>query len=120
MPQCAALEQDVPAAPPSVETFLSPVRPRATPLDPRRSLPSTSAAEAVQVLLRAPRVRSVRQRAEHRNASTDKENTTIVNGAGKKKDIEGRTNQIKAQIEETTSDYDREKLQERPPSSLAG
>src|ERR1700752_2491159 len=43
----------------------------------------------------------------------DKENTTIVNGAGKKKDIEDRITQIKAQIEETTSDYDREKLQER-------
>jgi chaperonin GroEL len=43
----------------------------------------------------------------------DKENTTIVDGAGKKKDIEARTAQIKAQIEETTSDYDREKLQER-------
>src|SRR6267142_424315 len=43
----------------------------------------------------------------------DKENTTIVNGAGKKADIEARVNQIKAQIEETTSDYDREKLQER-------
>src|SRR5260370_8782488 len=43
----------------------------------------------------------------------EKENTTIVNGAGKKADIEGRINQIKAQIEETTSDYDREKLQER-------
>jgi chaperonin GroEL len=43
----------------------------------------------------------------------DKENTTIVNGAGKKADIEGRISQIKAQIEETTSDYDREKLQER-------
>src|SRR6188508_1554579 len=43
----------------------------------------------------------------------DKENTTIVNGAGKKKDIESRVGQIKAQIEETTSDYDREKLQER-------
>src|SRR6202165_967429 len=43
----------------------------------------------------------------------DKENTTIVNGAGKKADIEARINQIKAQIEETTSDYDREKLQER-------
>src|SRR5579871_1626237 len=49
----------------------------------------------------------------------DKENTTIVNGAGKKKDIEGRVNQIKAQIEETTSDYDREKLQERL-AKLAG
>ena len=43
----------------------------------------------------------------------DKENTTIVQGAGKKKEIEGRCNQIRAQIEETTSDYDKEKLQER-------
>jgi len=49
----------------------------------------------------------------------DKENTTIVNGAGKKSDIEGRISQIKAQIEETTSDYDREKLQERL-AKLAG
>ncbi len=49
----------------------------------------------------------------------DKENTTIVNGAGKKAEIEGRISQIKAQIEETTSDYDREKLQERL-AKLAG
>src|SRR3974390_1281054 len=49
----------------------------------------------------------------------DKENTTIVNGAGKKKDIEDRVAQIKAQIEGTTSDYDREKLQERL-AKLAG
>src|SRR6188508_1506883 len=49
----------------------------------------------------------------------DKENTTIVNGAGKKADIEARVTQIKAQIEETTSDYDREKLQERL-AKLAG
>jgi chaperonin GroEL len=49
----------------------------------------------------------------------DKENTTIVNGAGKKVDIEARITQIKAQIEETTSDYDREKLQERL-AKLAG
>jgi chaperonin GroEL len=49
----------------------------------------------------------------------EKENTTIVSGAGKKKDIEGRVAQIKAQIEETTSDYDREKLQERL-AKLAG
>ena len=49
----------------------------------------------------------------------EKENTTIVNGAGKKKDIEGRIAQIKAEIEETTSDYDREKLQERL-AKLAG
>ena len=49
----------------------------------------------------------------------DKENTTIVNGAGAKKDIEARVAQIKAQIEDTTSDYDREKLQERL-AKLAG
>jgi chaperonin GroEL len=51
--------------------------------------------------------------------SIDKENTTIVNGAGKKADIEARINQMKAQIEETTSDYDKEKLQERL-AKLAG
>jgi len=49
----------------------------------------------------------------------EKENTTIINGAGKKVDIEGRVAQIKAQIEETTSDYDKEKLQERL-AKLAG
>jgi chaperonin GroEL len=49
----------------------------------------------------------------------EKENTTIVGGAGKSKEIEGRCNQIRAQIEETTSDYDREKLQERL-AKLAG
>jgi chaperonin GroEL len=49
----------------------------------------------------------------------EKEKTTIVDGAGKKKDIEGRVAQIKSQIEETTSDYDREKLQERL-AKLAG
>src|SRR3984893_10920148 len=54
-----------------------------------------------------------------RKVVIDKENTTIVNGAGKKKDIEARVSQIKAQIEETTSDYDREKLQERL-AKLAG
>jgi chaperonin GroEL len=48
-----------------------------------------------------------------------KENTTIIDGAGKKKDIEARVSQIRAQIEETTSDYDREKLQERV-AKLAG
>src|SRR5438309_4257421 len=49
----------------------------------------------------------------------EKEKTTIVDGAGKRKDIEGRVGQIKAQIEETTSDYDKEKLQERL-AKLAG
>jgi len=49
----------------------------------------------------------------------EKENTTVVEGAGKKKEIEGRCNQIRAQIDETTSDYDREKLAERL-AKLAG
>src|SRR5271166_3767150 len=61
----------------------------------------------VQMLGKAKRVR------------IEKENTTIINGAGVKKDIEGRVAQIKAQIEETTTDYDKEKLQERL-AKLAG
>ncbi len=61
----------------------------------------------IQMLGKAKRVR------------IEKENTTIINGAGAKKDIEGRVSQIKAQIEETTSDYDKEKLQERL-AKLAG
>ena len=61
----------------------------------------------LQMLGRAKRVR------------IEKENTTIIEGAGKKQDIEGRIAQIKAQIEETTSDYDKEKLQERL-AKLAG
>ncbi len=54
-----------------------------------------------------------------KKVTIEKENTTIINGAGKKADIEARISQIKAQIEETTSDYDREKLQERL-AKLAG
>ena len=61
----------------------------------------------LQMLGRAKRIR------------IEKENTTIINGAGKKADIEARIGQIKAQIEETTSDYDKEKLQERL-AKLAG
>ena len=54
-----------------------------------------------------------------KRVTIDKDNTTIVDGAGKKSDIEARVKQIKAQIEETTSDYDKEKLQERQ-AKLAG
>jgi chaperonin GroEL len=54
-----------------------------------------------------------------KKVTIDKENTTIVSGVGKKKDVEDRITQIKAQIEETTSDYDVEKLQERL-AKLAG
>jgi len=54
-----------------------------------------------------------------KKVNISKENTVIVDGAGKKKEIEGRVNQIKAQVEETSSDYDREKLQERL-AKLAG
>ena len=54
-----------------------------------------------------------------KRVTVDKDNTTIVDGGGKEKDIEGRIKQLRAQIEETTSDYDREKLQERL-AKLAG
>ena len=54
-----------------------------------------------------------------KRVTIDKENTTIVNGNGTKADIQGRCSQIRKQIEETTSDYDREKLQERL-AKLAG
>jgi len=50
----------------------------------------------------------------------DKDNTTIIDGSGKKKEIEGRVAQIRAQIEDTTSDYDREKLQERLAKLVGG
>jgi len=55
-----------------------------------------------------------------KNIRIDKDNTTIIDGAGKKADIEGRIKQIRAQIEETTSDYDREKLQERLAKLIGG
>src|SRR3989475_6703070 len=54
-----------------------------------------------------------------KRVTVDKDNTTIVDGAGTQKAIEGRIKQLRAQIEETTSDYDREKLQERL-AKLAG
>src|SRR5947209_5164796 len=62
---------------------------------------------------------TVKMLGQAKKVMIDKENTTIVSGAGKKADIQGRITQIKAQIEETTSDYDREKLQERL-AKLAG
>jgi len=55
-----------------------------------------------------------------KRVTIDKDNTTIVDGAGKKADIEARVKQIRAQIEETTSDYDREKLQERLAKLVGG
>jgi chaperonin GroEL len=54
-----------------------------------------------------------------KRSASRRENTTIIEGAGEKKDIEGRCTQLRAQIEETTSDYDKEKLQERL-AKLAG
>jgi len=55
-----------------------------------------------------------------KKVSIDKENTTLVEGAGKTKDIEGRVKQIRTQVEETSSDYDREKLQERLAKLVGG
>ena len=62
---------------------------------------------------------SLEQLGQAKTVKVDKENTTIIDGAGEKKDIEGRVSQIKSQIAETTSDYDKEKLQERL-AKLAG
>src|SRR5258706_6944930 len=62
---------------------------------------------------------ALNMRGRAKKVSIDKDNTTIVDGSGKKVDITARIGQIKAQIEETTSDYDREKLQERL-AKLAG
>ena len=62
---------------------------------------------------------ALEQLGQARTVKVDKENTTIVDGAGDKKEIEARVSQIKAQIADTTSDYDREKLQERL-AKLAG
>ena len=55
-----------------------------------------------------------------KRVTIDKDNTTIVEGAGSTKEIEGRVNQIRTQVEETTSDYDREKLQERLAKLVGG
>jgi chaperonin GroEL len=55
-----------------------------------------------------------------KKVTIDKDNTTIIEGAGQSKDIEGRVKQIRAQVEETTSDYDREKLQERLAKLVGG
>jgi chaperonin GroEL len=62
---------------------------------------------------------SLKDLGRAKRITIDKDNTTLVDGHGKKADIEGRVKQIRAQVEETTSDYDREKLQERL-AKLAG
>ncbi len=63
---------------------------------------------------------TVKDLGRAKRVTIDKENSTIVDGAGKKSDIEGRIKQIRNQIEETTSDYDREKLQERLAKLVGG
>ncbi len=63
---------------------------------------------------------TVKDLGQAKRVVIDKDNTTIVDGAGDKKDIEGRVKQIRTQIEETTSDYDREKLQERLAKLVGG
>jgi len=63
---------------------------------------------------------SVKDMGRCKRVTVDKDNTTIVEGVGKKSDIEGRIKQIRAQIEETTSDYDKEKLQERLAKLVGG
>jgi chaperonin GroEL len=63
---------------------------------------------------------TVKDLGRFKKVKIDKDNTTLVEGAGKKTEIEGRVRQIRAQIEETTSDYDREKLQERLAKMVGG
>jgi chaperonin GroEL len=63
---------------------------------------------------------SIKDLGSAKRITIDKDNTTIVDGAGNRKDIEGRVKQIRTQIEETTSDYDREKLQERLAKLVGG
>src|SRR5262249_5079478 len=63
---------------------------------------------------------SLKELGRGKRVTVDKDNTTIVEGAGKKSEIEGRVKQIRSQIEETTSDYDREKLQERLAKLVGG
>jgi chaperonin GroEL len=63
---------------------------------------------------------TVKELGSCRKVNIDRDNTTIIDGAGSREDIEGRVKQIRAQIEETTSDYDREKLQERLAKLVGG
>ena len=63
---------------------------------------------------------SVEDLGRAKRITIDKDNTTIIDGAGKRADLEGRVKQIRAQVEETTSDYDREKLQERLAKLVGG
>jgi chaperonin GroEL len=62
----------------------------------------------------------LKQLGRAKRITVDKDNTTIIDGAGKKEEIQGRVKQIRAQIEETTSDYDKEKLQERLAKLVGG
>jgi chaperonin GroEL len=63
---------------------------------------------------------SLKELGSCRKVNIDRDNTTVIDGAGSREDIEGRVKQIRAQIEETTSDYDREKLQERLAKLVGG
>src|SRR5207245_6312248 len=63
---------------------------------------------------------TMKQLGRCKRIEVDKDNTTLIDGGGKKADIEGRIKQLRAQIEETTSDYDREKLQERLAKLVGG
>jgi chaperonin GroEL len=63
---------------------------------------------------------TIKELGSCRKVNIDRDNTTVIDGAGSREDIEGRVKQIRAQIEETTSDYDREKLQERLAKLVGG
>ena len=102
-----------------------PSRPRASATAARPCSRTSRSSPAARLHHRGPRASSSRTSSstisgKAKKIVIDKDNTTIVEGAGKAKDIEGRVKQIRTQIEETTSDYDREKLQERLAKLVGG
>ena len=101
----------------------APSRPRASAIAARpcaKTSPSSPApSSSAKTSASSSRTSNSNDLGRAKSIVVDKENTTIVEGGGKSSDIQGRVNQIRRQIEETTSDYDREKLQERL-AKLAG
>jgi chaperonin GroEL len=86
----------------------------------RTSRSSPAASSSPRISASSSRTSSGKTSAEAKKVSINKDNTTIVDGAARSADIKGRVKQIRTQIEETTSDYDREKLQERLAKLVGG
>ena len=100
------------------------LRPQASAIAAKKcfktSLPSRAARSSLKISATSLKPLVLEDLGQAKKVTIDKDNTTIVDGAGKKADVEGRVKTIRAQIEETTSDYDREKLQERLAKLVGG